>query len=156
MYIVVKQKDSKTVDILDTKDGVIETISIGMAKMNATKLHINGIDAKGNITVTPMKTIIQTFLKEGKIVEAITCLPKYWEFEVGVTSKNNSDTDGLIFVSHRQYEFYVNQDRKWSITENRRSKSYRSGYDNDEIISIVLGIYNSYRGFTSIKVTENQ
>lgn len=153
MFIVVGLSDTN-VQVLDTTDGVVESLSKKEVFELSKKVPIQGVPkvSSEEWTSKSIKKVISILVSNGRVKEAITSLPEGYEIELVLQSRPNSRS-GISFVNNYVYEYGKSGANSWYKMENHRSKSYRSGYSDEEIIEEIEFELQNHR-LNNVTVTE--
>lgn len=136
MFFILAENE-KYYKVLDSSDGIVEDIS--KAKFNFIKDKIKWQDVSDAESIqigSSYKTALFTLLKSN-IDEFIISMPDYMSFSLDYVIKTGQ------FQSKDTYLIEKRTKNDWSYMINGRSKSYRSGL-NDEEIKQIIGICNPY------------
>lgn len=153
MFIVVGLSDTDT-QVLDTSDGVVESLSKKEVFELSKKVPIQGVPktSSGEWTSKSIKKVVSILISNNRVKEAITSLPEGYEIELVLQSRPSSRS-GMSFVNNYVYEYGKSGVNNWYKMENHRSKSYRSGYSDKEIIEEIEFELQNHR-LNNVTVTE--
>lgn len=153
MFIIVGLSDTNA-QVLDTVDGVVESLSKKEVFELSKKVTIQGVPktSSGEWVSTGIKRVISILVSNNRIKEAIVSLPEGYKIELTLQSRPSSRSS-TSFVRNYVYTYGKSDVNSWYKMEHHRSKSYRSGYSDEEVMKEIRFELDNYR-LNNVIVTE--